>query len=308
MEARLLWFILAGFLLGFTASTLWEWFHFRRARLKLRDQRIAELEARLQERAGAETTARPAYMETSDINFGYRSPGIFLETEEALQEQDAGYGTRGRVESIALEAQPLPEPEQDRRPTELPPPTPTPSLPDETPPLMAEAAPASSSSSPSHSSFKRARHNHYPDDLTRIKGISEVYQQRLYQAGIFTWRQVADMGEERLRAITKALSGAKVEEWPAAARQLAQRHHRQNAVYTGPPPDDLTEINGIGAVNARVLLKAGICTYEQLAAISPAELEEIFPAAVAVASGQPNFARWIAEAARLAKARGGSYG
>ncbi len=28
MTMRLLWFVLAGFLLGFAASTLWEWLHF----------------------------------------------------------------------------------------------------------------------------------------------------------------------------------------------------------------------------------------------------------------------------------------
>jgi len=32
MELELLWYVLAGFILGFIVSTLWEWLHFRRER------------------------------------------------------------------------------------------------------------------------------------------------------------------------------------------------------------------------------------------------------------------------------------
>ncbi|MEM7538717.1 MAG: hypothetical protein AAF639_41530 [Chloroflexota bacterium] len=48
---ELLWYILAGFILGFTTSTLWEWLYFRGERMKLRDQRIAELESELNHQA-----------------------------------------------------------------------------------------------------------------------------------------------------------------------------------------------------------------------------------------------------------------
>ena len=48
---ELLWYILAGFILGFTTSTLWEWLYFRGERMKLRDQRIAELESELSRHA-----------------------------------------------------------------------------------------------------------------------------------------------------------------------------------------------------------------------------------------------------------------
>ncbi len=42
------WHLLAGFTIGFILSTLWEWLYFRRRRMVLRNQRIAELEAQLQ--------------------------------------------------------------------------------------------------------------------------------------------------------------------------------------------------------------------------------------------------------------------
>lgn len=48
MYWQFMWFVLAGFVLGFVVSTLWEWFHFRRERMTLRDKRVAELEEKLQ--------------------------------------------------------------------------------------------------------------------------------------------------------------------------------------------------------------------------------------------------------------------
>ena len=43
-EHKALWFVLAGLILGFALSTLWEWLYFRRARLTLNGERVAELE------------------------------------------------------------------------------------------------------------------------------------------------------------------------------------------------------------------------------------------------------------------------
>jgi len=104
MATNLLWYVLAGFLLGFASSTLWEWFYFRKERLKLTDRRIQELEAKLQE-AEIETdkATTPPYSPSvvptvaavtaatrtsawSDT--GYRSPGVFLESEEYANGND----------------------------------------------------------------------------------------------------------------------------------------------------------------------------------------------------------------------------
>ena len=77
-----------------------------------------------------------------------------------------------------------------------------------------------------------------------------------------------------------------------------EKHGRKNAVYGGPQPDDMTKILGIGPVGASVLYRAGICTYEQLATTPVADLEALFP--VAVAGDQPDFAAWVARATMLA--------
>ena len=36
LQIRLVWYVLAGFVLGFTTSTLWEWLYFRQFRLRAR--------------------------------------------------------------------------------------------------------------------------------------------------------------------------------------------------------------------------------------------------------------------------------
>src|SRR4051794_31256303 len=105
MAMNLLWYVLAGFLLGFASSTLWEWFYFRKERLKLTDRRIRELEAKLND-AEIETDKSPAIPLTSTPiptvaavtaatrtsawgDTAYRSPGVFLESEEFDADGDA---------------------------------------------------------------------------------------------------------------------------------------------------------------------------------------------------------------------------
>jgi len=78
------WYVLAGFLLGFSVSTLWEWLYFRRRRMAIRDRRIAELEATVRTYAAA-ATSTPV---DSTIGNDWAEPtlqssGVYLETEEA---------------------------------------------------------------------------------------------------------------------------------------------------------------------------------------------------------------------------------
>lgn len=56
MTLEVLWFVLAGFVLGFAVSTLWEWFYYRGKRLGWRDERVAELEATLAQRPAQSET------------------------------------------------------------------------------------------------------------------------------------------------------------------------------------------------------------------------------------------------------------
>jgi predicted flap endonuclease-1-like 5' DNA nuclease len=145
------------------------------------------------------------------------------------------------------------------------------------------------------------RTQEFPDDLSKIKGIGDVYKQRLYRAGICTWRQIAEGDLEVLRKATGAHPSSNVEDWPVQARKLMEKYNRGEAQYGGPTPDDLTKILGIGPVGASTLYRAGICTYEQLATTPEAELAALFP--IAVAGDQPDFAGWIARAEALADAK-----
>jgi predicted flap endonuclease-1-like 5' DNA nuclease len=142
------------------------------------------------------------------------------------------------------------------------------------------------------------RSKDFPDDLSKVKGIGDVYKQRLYRAGVFTWHQVATADVDLLRRATSAYPSSNVEEWPEQARKLAERYGRSNAVYSGPRPDDLTKIIGIGPVGAQTLYRAGVCTYEQLASALVDELAALFP--IAVAGDQPDFGRWVKQAIQLA--------
>ena len=60
------------------------------------------------------------------------------------------------------------------------------------------------------------------DDLTAIRGIGIVTQNRLYRAGIKSYGQLARATPEDVRKILgKFAGGADVEDWIAQAKQLA---------------------------------------------------------------------------------------
>jgi len=78
------WYVLAGFLLGFSVSTLWEWLYFRRRRMAIRDRRIAELEATVRTYAAAATSISVDSAIRNDwAEPTLQSSGVYLETEEA---------------------------------------------------------------------------------------------------------------------------------------------------------------------------------------------------------------------------------
>ena len=56
------------------------------------------------------------------------------------------------------------------------------------------------------------------DDLTEIKGIGPVFAERLRQAGITTFADVAKASADQLREVTQATSVANPDEWIEQAR------------------------------------------------------------------------------------------
>lgn len=331
MAMSALWFVLAGFVLGFAASTLWEWLHFRRSRMKLRDQRIAELEAELHEQERQLDEVRTLAMSSAGWSApNYRSPGVFLDTEttdETTFVAPQPAQPPPLVQPVQPAAEPAPLPAAAAALVANPQPAaPSPTLAD-----TSRAAPAVSTANTLHplnatnaaapepfapppgappeavtpvrapeAPHPKAmpRSNDSPDNLSRVKGIGDVYKYRLYHAGIYTWWEVARSDPQTLRAATQAYPSSNVEEWPEQARILAEKHGRMHAVYTGPMPDDLTKIKGIGPVGAQVLNRAGICTYEQLMGVTVDELKDLFP--IAVAGDQPDFADWLRQAVEQA--------
>ena len=328
MTMRLLWFVLAGFLLGFAASTLWEWLHFRRERMKLRDSRVQELEVQLAEEQRILTQMRvvqqpaPVWPQAD-----YHSPGVFLDSESP--EVSPVYAP----ESIRAPAEPVPKPPDsipkapahESRPVAAPVVEDEPQESDVPEPAFEEEADdhattlerlaaelVRSPADPAPAANREFRQRYvqrstdYPDDLSKIKGIGDVYKYRLYAAGIFTWHQIAETDEDTLRVATNAYPGSNVDEWAGQARELAKKNKREDAYYTGPVPDNLTKIVGIGPVGERTLYRAGICTFDQLAGATVNELHDLFP--IAIAGDEPDFNAWIRLAIELANRKARTIG
>jgi predicted flap endonuclease-1-like 5' DNA nuclease len=367
-----LWLVIAGFILGFAASTLWEWLYYRGKRqtqlgqappaisaAARPDNRIADNDEHISEQSPAAWT------------FSYRSPGVYLESEQAasadsmeqapsdpqtkvLTEPQTGHtAPRGDVNAprinpatlIALQAAvaqaPVAQPAEQQtttqavsatghhqRQTEMTmapvlarvetnngaeslthtainggerhasPQAPSASAPAPQP-VVADPAPASQTATETAATPARAPDTitDHPDNLAMIKGVGEAYKRRLYGVGIYTWRQVAESDIETLRRITRAKPNANINAWREQARELAEKNQRWHTAFRGPL-DDFTRIDGIGAITADLLYKAGICTYEQLAGALPDELSKIVPAPTV--GDEIDFDGWIAAAVRLA--------
>lgn len=134
-----------------------------------------------------------------------------------------------------------------------------------------------------------------PQDLEQVKGISQVYEQRLYETGIGTFWQLANSPPETLASIldVRQLHGVALERIIDDAARLAKETNSVGLVWQGAPPDDLERIEGIGETFERRLYEAGICTFAALAASSIDDLARICRAP---SWSQPDYAHWIEQA------------
>jgi hypothetical protein len=78
-----LWLVLAGFILGFAASTLWEWLYYR----SKRQAQGGQAPATTLYAPRTDTPHRDLNESASDESdptwaFSYRSPGVYLESEQ----------------------------------------------------------------------------------------------------------------------------------------------------------------------------------------------------------------------------------
>jgi predicted flap endonuclease-1-like 5' DNA nuclease len=142
-----------------------------------------------------------------------------------------------------------------------------------------------------------------PQDLESIDGIGTVYENRLYQAGVGSYWEVAQISDAELTDILEVMPFQDVDlaEIRASAMALAIESGTVNRVWDGTEPDDFEPLSGLGVIYERRLYQAGYCTYEALAAATPEELER---ACKPPAGRKPDFADWIATAQILAAAKG----
>lgn len=242
-----LWFLGAGFLLGWIVSTLTEWLWFRRRRM-------------LQSAPSPRSSLLDRNVEPEGVAVG---GGSDRDGNDELR--------RERVQRNA-DLTALADVNEDEEPL--------------------SAADAQTG---------QPRAAGYPDPLWKIRGIGIIYQKRLYEAGIFTWHQLAVSDPESLRVAARAHASSDPNLWIEQARQLAERHNRVGALYMGPIPDDFTVIDGIGSNSEQELYRAGIYTYAQLASLTPQKLARILPE-VAAAGDAIDFQIWLDQAAQLSAA------
>jgi predicted flap endonuclease-1-like 5' DNA nuclease len=139
-----------------------------------------------------------------------------------------------------------------------------------------------------------------PQDLASVNGIGAIYEQRLYAAGVGSFWELANMGDEdfaRLLDLTDlqraAFDGASIR---TQAERLAAETGTVGQLWDGVAPDDLEPIKGIGKVFEQRLYDAGIRTYARLAAATSEELATICGGNMPV---KPDYASWIEQAQTL---------
>jgi len=137
-----------------------------------------------------------------------------------------------------------------------------------------------------------------PQDLTQVRGIGTVYEQRLFEAGIGTFWELAMLAPEELSAVLGVANDQDAD--LAAIKQDALRQAEETETvgynWDGSKPDDFEILEQIGPVFESRLYAAGICTFAALAAATVAQLEEICQAP---SSQRVEYGRWIARAQEL---------
>jgi predicted flap endonuclease-1-like 5' DNA nuclease len=243
-----LWYVAAGFLLGWVMSTLTEWLWFRRRRMQSYQQPVLSVESR------SVSALSHRRFSTEDDQRSQRNRND--------DQQPAQVEKRTR--------RPIPSTEEDVKSRSR----------------LAERV---------ASRIAVVETPSYPDPLWKIRGLLIPYQKRLYEAGIFTWHQLANTEPERLWKVTQAHANSDPGMWIEHARQLAEQQGRVGAIYTGPVPDDFTAIDGVGSHSEHQLYRTGIYTYAQLAELTPEELARILPEA----GDSVDFRIWLDQAEQL---------
>ena len=137
-----------------------------------------------------------------------------------------------------------------------------------------------------------------PQDLSRVRGVAQIFEERLYAAGIGTFWDLGHTPESELSQIleTESFQDIDLHTIRSDALRLVRKTKTENRSWDGTPPDDFRVLKGIGTINQVRLFEAGICRYEMLAGATVEQLAEICPASPLDA---PDYASWIAQAKAL---------
>ena len=139
-------------------------------------------------------------------------------------------------------------------------------------------------------------------DLSDVKSIGSVFEQRLYAAGVGTFWELAHTTDDNLVRMLQLNDRQRIridfDEIRADAERLARETDSVGRMWEGAQPDDFEPLEGIGAVYEKRLYEAGICTYESLAALSVEDLTRICPP---TRIRKPEYGDWISQARTLVK-------
>ncbi|MCB0022733.1 MAG: hypothetical protein KDD91_06835, partial [Caldilinea sp.] len=145
-----------------------------------------------------------------------------------------------------------------------------------------------------------------PQDLADVKGIGRTYEQRLYNAGIGSFWELAVCSDDDLKNILEInelqMLSIDLDAIRADARRLAEETGTVGMLWDGEAPDDFEPINGIGKTFEQRLYDGGIRTYKALAAATPEQLAGIVKAKK---PSQPDYQSWIDQARALVQPAGG---
>ena len=137
-----------------------------------------------------------------------------------------------------------------------------------------------------------------PDDLTQLAGVGPKASAALASSGITTYAALAEANEPQVRhALHEAdmAPPANVGTWPMQASYAAKgdwqglmKYNKKNAEPShssaakakepkakAAPPDDLTQLSGIGPRISSILSDGGVTTYAELEHTDPSELRKI---------------------------------
>ena len=146
--------------------------------------------------------------------------------------------------------------------------------------------------------------NGTPDDLKKILGIGSVLEEKLNDAGVYHYSQIAEFSATDIENVNTHLNfPGRIErdEWIPQAQDLMKGGEGRKLKYLDGPDgekDDLKLISGVGPVLENKLNELGIYHFRQIAKFEAKDIDLVNDAMAF--PGRIERDEWIAQAANLA--------